>query len=107
MNIDQFDHQHRIDEIERELLRDDPALGKQFARLDQVNRRHDATVFMLIVSSVVFLMIGLVTMSALPWLLGVIGLVASFSVDTRHERELREFRRTRERRPRRHPVGFR
>ncbi len=102
MNIRQLDRQ--IDEFEHELLRVDPALGRRFEKFDQVTRRRDATVFALLVSSAVLLMIGLATMSIVAWIAGAVSLVASFSIDTRHERELRELRRAREQlhRPRPH-----
>ena len=100
MDLDRLDH--RIEKIEHELLRDDPTLGKQFAKLDPANRRHDATVFTLLVSTAVFLTVGLATTSILAWLVGVVSLVAAFSVDTRHERQLRAIRRSTERRPPRH-----
>ena len=92
MNIDQLDHQ--IEEIEQELLRDDPTLDRQFAQLDRVNRRQDATVFMLLVSSAVFLVIGVATMSMIAWVVGVVSFVAAFSVDTRDERLLRDSHRS-------------
>lgn len=91
MNDDQLDH--RIGEIELELLRDDPAFGGQFAQLDPANRRHDAAVFTLLVSSAVFLTIGLATTSAAAWLIGVVSFVVSFAVDARHERLVQAVRR--------------
>jgi hypothetical protein len=98
MNINELDT--RVDEIERQLLRDDPSLDRQFARLDPANRRHDVTVFAMLVSSAAFLMIGLATMSIVAWLVGVVAFVASLSVDTRLERELRAIRRSSSARPR-------
>lgn len=94
MNIDQIDR--RIRKIDHQLVRDDPALGKQFAQLGPVSRRHDAAVFTLLVFSAVFLMIGLATMSVVAWLVGVASFVASFSVDMRYERRLRVIRRSSE-----------
>lgn len=92
MNVDELDR--RIEDIERELLRDDPTLGKQFAKLDPVYRWHDATVFMLLAASAVFLMIGLAAMSIAAWLAGAISVVTAFTVDARHERALRAARRS-------------
>ncbi len=94
MNVDQLDL--RIEEIENELLRDDPTLDKQFAQLDPVYRWHDATVFMLLATSAGFLMTGLATMSMAAWLAGVISVITAFTIDTRHERELRVARRAAE-----------
>ena len=94
MNVDQLDR--RIEEIEQELLRDDPTLGEQFAKLDPVDTRHDALVVGLLAASAVFLMIGLSTMSIAAWLAGAISIVTAFTVDIQHESRLRDARRSAE-----------
>ena len=94
MNADPLDR--RIEEIERELLRNEPRLGKPFTKLDPVNRRHEATVDTLLVSSFLFLMIGLATMSIIAWLAGAVSLIASFSIDIRHDSESRAIERASE-----------
>ena len=91
MDVDQVER--RIKEIEQQLLRDEPELGRQFAKLDSVNRLHETTVFTLLVSSAVFLMIGLATMSVVAWLIGVVSFAGSFAVDARHQRHPRAGRR--------------
>ncbi|MFP5488408.1 MAG: DUF3040 domain-containing protein [Acidimicrobiia bacterium] len=105
MDVEELDH--RIEEIEHELLRDDPTLKERFVTLDPVVRRHDATVSTLLVASTVFLMIGLATTSLVAWLVGAVSFVAAFSVDTRHERRLRALRRSSERAHRRRPPRHR
>lgn len=92
MDIDQLDR--RINEIERGILRDHPTLDREFAKLDHVDRWHDATVFLLLAASAVFLMIGLSTMSTTAWVAGGISVATAFTVDARHERELQAARRS-------------
>ncbi len=94
MNVDQLDR--KLDAIEQELLRDDPTLGEQFAKLDPVDSRHDALVFMLLAASAVFLMVGLSTMSIAAWLAGAISVISAFTIDHQHEHMLREARRSAE-----------
>jgi hypothetical protein len=86
----------QIVEIRRISSRPGPAVGDLTPELPRLPRRHDPTVAVLLVSSVVFLVVGVATMSIVAWLAGVVSLVTAFTVDTRHERELRELRRTRE-----------
>ena len=105
MHDDQLDD--RIDEIEQELLRDDPAFGRQFAQLRPANGRHEAAVLTLLVSSAVFLMIGLAATSVAAWLIGVVSFVASFAVDARHERLVQAVRRPTELAHRHRAVGRR
>jgi hypothetical protein len=88
---------HRqIAEIRRISSRPAPNVGVLTPELPRVRRRHDPTVALMLLSSIVFLVVGVATMSIVAWLTGVGSLVAAFSVDTRHERELRDFRRSRE-----------
>ncbi len=94
MNVDQLDR--RIAEIEQELLRTDPTLDQQFAKLDPGDRWHDAAVFTLLAASAVFLMIGLSTMSIVAWFAGATSVIAAFTIDARHEREMRAARRSAE-----------
>lgn len=86
----------QIADIRRISSRPAPAVGVLTPELPCVRRRHDPTVALLLVSSVVFLVVGVATVSIVAWLAGVVSLVAALSVDTRHERELRDFRRSRE-----------
>ena len=105
MNADALDR--RIEEIERQLLRNEPTLGTQFTKRDPVNRRREAIVDTLLVSSFLSLMIGLATMSIIAWLAGAVSLIASFSIDMRHERKSRAIRRASElRRRRRRPDNL-
>ncbi len=86
----------QIVEVKRISSRPAPNVGGLTPELPRVRRRHDPSVALLLMSSVVFLVVGVATMSIVAWLAGVVSLVAAFSVDTRHERELREFRRSRD-----------
>lgn len=86
----------QIVEIKRISSRPAPTVGVVTPELTRVPRRHDPTVALLLVSSVVLLVVGVATMSIVAWLAGVVSLVAAFSVDTRHERELRDFGRSRQ-----------
>ncbi|MAT06573.1 MAG: hypothetical protein CL424_16155 [Acidimicrobiaceae bacterium] len=86
----------QIVEIKRISSRPAPAVGVLTPELPGVSRRHDPTVALLLVSGVVLLIVGAATTSIVAWLAGTVSLITSFSVDTRHERELRDFRRSRE-----------
>lgn len=84
-----------IVEIERAPLRRRTE-GVPAVELARVSRRHDPTVALLLVVSVVSLVVGIATLAIGAWLVGVVSLVTAFSVDTRHERELRDLRRSSE-----------
>ncbi len=76
-------------------------------QLALVPQRPDPTIALLLVSSVVFLVVGMAAASIIAWVAGVVSLATAFSVDTRHERELRDVRLLRERNHlrRRHRIG--
>jgi len=86
----------QIVEIERTSSRRAPNLGDQTPELARGPRRHDPTIALLLVLSIVFLVVGVATGSIGAWLPGVISLLAALSIDARHERELRDHRRSRE-----------
>jgi hypothetical protein len=89
---DQLSHSQlarEIDELERNLRREDPALVKQFRRLDGARRRNEVTVFSLLAVSAVLLAIALAVRSPVAGLGGVGAYLASFVVDRRHQRTLR------------------
>lgn len=85
-----------IVEIERTSLPRHPNFREQIPELARGPRRHDPTIALLLVLSVVFLVVGLAITSIVAWVAGVTSVVAAFSVDTRQERELRDSRRLRE-----------
>jgi hypothetical protein len=78
----------QIDEIERALEQEDPSLAKRFERLQRTNTRNDIAVFSLLTISAVLLATALATLSAVAGLGGVAAYLASFLVDTRHQRRL-------------------
>lgn len=82
-----------IDEIERTLVQDDPALEKRFRKLQHANTRNDVAVFSLLTISAVLLAVALATLSLAASCVGVGAYIASFLVDNRHERTLRRPRR--------------
>ncbi len=85
----------QIVEIRRISSRPTPTVvGVLAPELPRVPRRQDPTVALLLVSGVVFLVVGVATMSIIAWLAGVVSFVTAFTVDTRHERELRDVRRS-------------
>lgn len=84
MPNDQLDN--RIDEIERELCRDDPAFGERFERLDGHHPRRDLAVFALLALSAVLFAVGVATMSPIAWAVGIAGYLSSFALDTRFDR---------------------
>jgi hypothetical protein len=86
VNTDQLARQ--IDELERALEQEDPSLAKRFEKLQRTNTRNDIAVFSLLTISAVFLAIALATLSAVAGLGGVAAYLASFLVDTRHQRRL-------------------
>jgi hypothetical protein len=86
MNTDQLAQQ--IDELERALQQEDPSLARRFEKLQRTNTRNDAAVFSLLAISAVLLAIALATPSAVAGLGGVAAYLASFLVDTRHQRRL-------------------
>jgi hypothetical protein len=91
MNNDQLDPQiDEIDEIERVLLRDDPALARRLRKLDQTDMRHDAVVFSLLAASALLLAVGVATLSPAAWLAGACAYFSSFAVDIGHERKLQQ-----------------
>lgn len=77
-----------IDEIERTLLRDDPAFAKRLRALDEADNRHDTTVFSLLAASAVLLAVGLATLTPAAWLAGAGAFITSSVLDARHERKL-------------------
>jgi hypothetical protein len=78
----------QIDEMERVLQQDDPSLAKRFEKLQRTNTRNDIAVFSLLIISAVLLAIALATLSAVAGLGGVAAYLASFLVDSRHQRRL-------------------
>jgi hypothetical protein len=86
MNTDQLGRQ--IDELERALQQQDPSLVKRFEKLQRTNTRNDIAVFSLLTISAVLLAIAFATLSAVAGLGGVAAYLASFLVDTRHQRKL-------------------
>ena len=94
MHADQLDHQ--VVRVRRITSRPTSGAGDLTPELAGVPRRYDPTVALLLVSSVVFLVVGIATMWIIAWLAGVVSLVAAFSVDTRHAREGRDRRRSSE-----------
>lgn len=91
-----FHRNLEIVEIERTSSWSEPTVGSPSPALPRGSRRHDSTVAPLLVLSVGFLIAGVAIPSIVPWFAGVVSLVAAFSVDARHERELRDARRSRE-----------
>jgi hypothetical protein len=85
-----------IVEIERTSSWSEPTVGSPSPALPRGPRRHDPSVAPLLVLSVVFFIAGVAIPSIGPWFAGVVTVVAALSVDTRHERELRDARRSRE-----------
>lgn len=88
MNIDQLDQQ--IDEFEQALHREDPSLSKRLRKLERGSTRNDLTVFSLLVISAVLFWIGLANQSPVAFAIGAAAFVASFLVDSLHERTLDE-----------------
>jgi hypothetical protein len=87
MKNEQLDRQ--IDELERALRHEDPALSKRFDRLQRNSMRNDIVVFSLLAVSAVLLAVGFATLSPFAWAAGAAGYIGSFAVDSRHERGLR------------------
>ena len=80
----------QIDDLEENLRRDDPALAQQFNKLQRAHTRNDVTVFSLLAAAAVLLAIALANTSRVAGLSGVAAYLASFLVDNRHQRKLRE-----------------
>jgi hypothetical protein len=78
----------QIDELERALQQEDPSLATRFEKLRRTNTRNDVAVFSLLTISAVLLAIALATQSAIAGLGGVAAYLASFLVDSRHQRKL-------------------
>ena len=72
----------QIVEIMRISSRPASTVGVMTRELTRVPRRHDPTVALLLVSSVVLLVVGVAAMSIVAWLAGVVSLVAAFAFDT-------------------------
>jgi hypothetical protein len=86
MKNDQLAQQ--FDELEQALEQEDPSLARRFDKLQRTNTRNDVAVFSLLGISAVLLAIALATLSAVAGLGGVAAYLASFLVDTRHQRRL-------------------
>ena len=78
----------QIDELERNLRRDDPALAQQFSKLQRAHRRIEVAVFSLLAAAVLLLAIALATTSPVAGLGGIVAYVAAFGVYDRHLRKL-------------------
>jgi hypothetical protein len=87
MNTNQLAQQ--IDEVERALEQQDPALAKRFEKLQRADTRNDVAVFSLLAVSVVLLGVFWATLSVAAGIGGVAAFLASFLVDTRHQRRLK------------------
>ena len=86
----------QMNEIKRTSSWRDPNVGDRTPELARVRRRHDSTIALLFVLSVLCLVAGVAMASIGAWLVGVVSFVLALSVDTRHERELRDIRRSSE-----------
>lgn len=87
MNDDQV---HRaIDEMERSLRVDDPALLGRLRALQRRQALDVVAVFSLLVAASVLLGVGLLRSSAIVWCAGLGAYLASFAVDRWHKRYLR------------------
>lgn len=79
-----------IDALEQRLRRDDPLLVDRFHDLERRDRRTTLAVFALLAASVVLLALALATVSPVAGGAGVATYLASFAVDRRHRKMLRE-----------------
>lgn len=78
--------ERRLADIERDLRRDDPALAQRFDLLGSKRRGHDLSVFALLALSAISFAVGVITMSAVAWIIGAGAYLMSFAVDTRFDR---------------------
>jgi hypothetical protein len=78
----------QLDEIESTLRREDPALARRFKKLQRADTRNDVAVFSLLTISAVLLGAFWATFSAAAGLGGVAAYLASFVVDSHHQRQL-------------------
>ena len=86
MNAEHVDRQ--IAEMERALIRDDPALVVRFRLRDTRDVRRDRVVFALLAASAILLGVGLWLPWGPAWFVGGVALVVvSLLVDNRYERQ--------------------
>lgn len=78
-----------IDEIERALQADDPALVHQFDAARRADDRNTVVVAGLLVIAVVLLTVGFAAYSWFAWAAGATAFVASTAVDQRFKRRAR------------------
>ena len=87
MNDDQVSR--ALDEIERSLCQDDPALERRLRAFRRAEIGTVLTVALLLVSGAVLLTVGLATLSWMAWGAGLIALLTSVLVDEHHKHALR------------------
>jgi hypothetical protein len=83
----------RINELEQSLQRDDPSLAKELRKLEQRDNRNAVAVFSLLVISAGLLATSFATTSTTAlaaWVGAGTAYLASFLVDHRHQRKLRQ-----------------
>lgn len=73
-------------DIERGMANDDPAFVRRLQRLKRADDANAATIFALLLLSVVLLAVGLATISWLPWIAGALAFITAFAVDDRCRR---------------------
>jgi hypothetical protein len=87
MNEQQADEM--FDELERELMVDDPELVHRMVRVERQDRVNVFIVFVLLAVGAVLLTMGIATADVIPWLAGVASLLTAVLVDNHHKRTLR------------------
>jgi hypothetical protein len=88
MNEQQVDA--RLDELEQELMVDDPAFVHRMVRVERHDKVNVVIVFVLLAVGAVLLTAGIATALVIPWLAGVASLLTALLVDGHHRRTLRD-----------------
>jgi hypothetical protein len=79
----------QIDEIERALRREDPALLKRLRRLQRHDTMYALTVFAFLAGGAVLVTVGLATTTAAVFGIGVAAMLTAGVLDHRYRRALR------------------
>jgi hypothetical protein len=88
MNEQQVDE--LVDELERELMVDDPEFVHRMVRVQRDEKVNFVIVFVLLAVGAVLLTVGIATALVIPWLAGVASLLAAVLVDGHYRRTLRD-----------------
>jgi len=87
LHAESTEHDRRaFADIEREVMHDDPAFVRRLRRLERGDDAHTATIFGLLVASVVLLALGLATVSWVAWIAGASVFIGVFAFDDRYRR---------------------